>query len=126
MYSSPLHCGFAIHRIPTQSFAANEMDLLLELLTYNLFERFKHHCCYPPILHRSAVPTRVLSLCRCARLSCASDDLKAVCPSETKGSGDAWSKKVFYWNECIIPTYVLEIPLSLRVGRGNLTAYSVF
>ncbi|WP_185602159.1 IS1380 family transposase, partial [Paenibacillus sp. 598K] len=31
--------GFAIHRIPTQSFAANEIDLLLKLLAYNLFER---------------------------------------------------------------------------------------
>ena len=43
--------GFAIHRIPTQSFAANEIDLLLKLLAYNLFERFKHHCCEP--IHRS-------------------------------------------------------------------------
>ncbi|GBF78526.1 putative transposase, partial [Paenibacillus sp. 598K] len=39
--------GFAIHRIPTQSFATNEIDLLLKLLAYNLFERFKHHCCDP-------------------------------------------------------------------------------
>lgn len=39
--------GFAIHRIPTQSFAANEIDLLLKLLAYNLFERFKQHCCDP-------------------------------------------------------------------------------
>ncbi|WP_138751404.1 IS1380 family transposase [Paenibacillus sinopodophylli] len=39
--------GFSIHRIPTQSFAANEIDLLLKLLAYNLFECFKHHCCDP-------------------------------------------------------------------------------
>lgn len=43
--------GFAIHRIPTQSFAANEIDLLLKLLAYNLFERFKDHCCDP--IHHS-------------------------------------------------------------------------
>ncbi|WP_141505670.1 IS1380 family transposase [Paenibacillus luteus] len=39
--------GFSIHRIPTQSLAANEIDLLLKLLAYNLFDRFKHHCCNP-------------------------------------------------------------------------------
>ncbi|MFD0960979.1 transposase [Paenibacillus chungangensis] len=39
--------GFVIHRIATQSFAANEMDLLLKLLAYNLFERFKLQCCDP-------------------------------------------------------------------------------
>lgn len=43
--------GFAIHRIPTQSFAANEIDLLLKLMAYNLFERFKLQCCDP--IHRS-------------------------------------------------------------------------
>lgn len=43
--------GFSIHRIPTKSFAANEMDLLLKLLAYNLFERFKLQCCDP--IHRS-------------------------------------------------------------------------
>jgi hypothetical protein len=43
--------GFSIHRIPTQSFAANEIDLLLKLLAYNLFERFKHQCCEP--IHQS-------------------------------------------------------------------------
>jgi hypothetical protein len=39
--------GFAIHRIPTQSFAANEIDLLLKLFAYNLFELFKLKCCDP-------------------------------------------------------------------------------
>lgn len=43
--------GFSIHRIPTKSFAANEIDLLLKLLAYNLFERFKLQCSDP--LHRS-------------------------------------------------------------------------
>ncbi|OBZ15772.1 hypothetical protein A7975_30455 [Bacillus sp. FJAT-26390] len=43
--------GFAIHRIPTLSFAANEIDLLLKLLAYNLFERFKLQCWNP--IHRS-------------------------------------------------------------------------
>ncbi|WP_182914242.1 IS1380 family transposase [Paenibacillus sp. 1011MAR3C5] len=43
--------GFSIHRIPTQSFAANEIDLLLKLLAYNLFERLKLQCCDP--IHRS-------------------------------------------------------------------------
>lgn len=43
--------GFAIHRIPTQSFAANEIDLLLKLIAYNLFERFKLQCC--DSIHRS-------------------------------------------------------------------------
>jgi len=39
--------GFAIHRIPTKSFASNEIDLLLKLMAYNLFERFKLQCCDP-------------------------------------------------------------------------------
>lgn len=39
--------GFSIHRIPTKSFAANEIDLLLKLPAYNVFERFKSHCCDP-------------------------------------------------------------------------------
>lgn len=43
--------GFAMDRMPTQSFAANEIDLLLKLLAYNLFERFKHQCCEP--IHQS-------------------------------------------------------------------------
>ncbi len=43
--------AFSMHRIPTQSFAANEIDLLLKLIAYNLFERFKLQCCDP--IHRS-------------------------------------------------------------------------
>ncbi|RCW50858.1 DDE family transposase [Paenibacillus prosopidis] len=42
--------GFSIHRIPTDDFAANEMDLLIKLFAYNLFERFKQDCCEP--VHR--------------------------------------------------------------------------
>ncbi|MCY9669932.1 IS1380 family transposase [Paenibacillus alginolyticus] len=37
--------GFAIDRISTGNFDANEVDLTLKLLTYNLFERFKRDCC---------------------------------------------------------------------------------
>lgn len=33
--------GFSIDRIATGDFNANEMDLLIELRAYNLFERFK-------------------------------------------------------------------------------------
>lgn len=33
--------GFSIHRIATSQFEANEIDLLIKLLAYNLFERFK-------------------------------------------------------------------------------------
>jgi hypothetical protein len=43
--------GFSIHRIPTRSFAANEIDLLLKLFAYNLFERFKSQC--RDLIHRS-------------------------------------------------------------------------
>lgn len=42
--------GFSIHRVPTKSFAANEMDLLIKLLAYNVFELFKKDCCEP--IHR--------------------------------------------------------------------------
>ena len=39
--------GFSIHRIATGSFEANEIDLLLKLMAYNLYERFKRDCCEP-------------------------------------------------------------------------------
>lgn len=39
--------GFSIDRISTGEFKANELDLLIKLLSYNLFERFKHDCCEP-------------------------------------------------------------------------------
>jgi hypothetical protein len=39
--------GFSIDRIATSDFTANELDLLIKLLTYNLFERFKRDCCEP-------------------------------------------------------------------------------
>jgi Transposase DDE domain group 1 len=42
--------GFSINRIATGSFEANEIDLLLKLMAYNLFERFKRDCCEP--VHR--------------------------------------------------------------------------
>jgi hypothetical protein len=39
--------GFSINRIVTSDFEANEIDLLVKLLAYNLFERFKRDCCEP-------------------------------------------------------------------------------
>ncbi|MFC3773103.1 IS1380 family transposase [Paenibacillus sp. GCM10012303] len=39
--------GFSIDRIATGDFQANELDLLVKLLAYNLFERFKRDCCEP-------------------------------------------------------------------------------
>ncbi|MCZ8514310.1 transposase [Paenibacillus filicis] len=39
--------GFSIDRIATSNFEANEIDLLVKLLTYNLYERFKRDCCDP-------------------------------------------------------------------------------
>jgi len=39
--------GFSIDRIATGDFKANELDLLIKLLAYNLFERFKRDCCEP-------------------------------------------------------------------------------
>jgi len=39
--------GFSIDRIATSEFEANELDLLIKLLAYNLFERFKRSCCEP-------------------------------------------------------------------------------
>lgn len=37
--------GFSINRIATSSFKANELDLLIKLVAYNLFELFKKdHC----------------------------------------------------------------------------------
>ncbi|AQS57323.1 MAG: IS1380 family transposase [Novibacillus thermophilus] len=49
-YIKEVKHGFSIHRIPTDSFKANEIDLLLKLLAYNVFERFKMDCCEP--VHR--------------------------------------------------------------------------
>lgn len=39
--------GFSMDRIATGEFEANELDLLIKLLAYNLFERFKRDCCEP-------------------------------------------------------------------------------
>lgn len=39
--------GFSIDRIATGDFKANELDLLIKLLAYNLFERFKRDGCEP-------------------------------------------------------------------------------
>lgn len=39
--------GFTIDRIATGDFKANELDLLIKLLAYNLFERFKRDRCEP-------------------------------------------------------------------------------
>lgn len=39
--------GFSINRIATGDFIANEIDLLIKLLAYNLYERFKKDCCEP-------------------------------------------------------------------------------
>ncbi|WP_171973783.1 transposase [Siminovitchia thermophila] len=41
--------GFSTNRIPTYSFKASELDLLLKLFTYNLFELFKMYHCSAPI-----------------------------------------------------------------------------
>lgn len=41
--------GFSINRIPTGSFKANELDLLLKLFAYNLFELFKMDHCPTPM-----------------------------------------------------------------------------
>lgn len=49
-YIQEAKCGFAIDKIATGSFEANEIDLLVKLLAYNLYERFKQDCCEP--VHR--------------------------------------------------------------------------
>lgn len=46
-YIKEVKNGFSIHRIPTGRFKANELDMLLKLFAYNLYERFKHDCCEP-------------------------------------------------------------------------------
>jgi len=70
--------GFAIDRIPTHFFAANEIDLLLKLLTYTLFERFKYHCCMA--IHQSFTIQRFLRTCfNCRCPACPSNDIEAEC-----------------------------------------------
>jgi hypothetical protein len=39
--------GFAIDRIVTDDFTANEIDMHTKLLAYNHYERFKKDCCEP-------------------------------------------------------------------------------
>ena len=46
-YIKEVKMGFSIHRIATHRFAANELDLLIKCLAYNLYERFKRDCCEP-------------------------------------------------------------------------------
>lgn len=49
-YIKEAKSGFSMDRIATSDFRANELDLLIKLLAYNLFERFKRDCCEP--IHR--------------------------------------------------------------------------
>ena len=46
-YIKEVKYGFSIHRIATGSFKANELDMLLKLFAYNVYERFKKDCCEP-------------------------------------------------------------------------------
>lgn len=39
--------GFSIHAIASSEFESNEVDMLIKLFTYNLFQRFKKDCCDP-------------------------------------------------------------------------------
>lgn len=48
--------GFSIDRIATGNIIANEIDLLIKLMAYNLYERFKHDCCEP--VHQGYTITR--------------------------------------------------------------------
>lgn len=41
--------GFSINPIPTSSFKANELDVLIKLFAYNLFELFKKDHCPTPM-----------------------------------------------------------------------------
>ncbi|MNI79270.1 hypothetical protein D3C73_1357170 [compost metagenome] len=64
-YIKEAKAGFSIDRIATGSFEANEIDLLVKLLAYNLYERFKQQCCEP--IHRGYTITRFrLELFQCA------------------------------------------------------------
>lgn len=57
--------GFSIDRIATGDFEANEIDLLVKLLAYNLYERFKLDCCEP--VHRGYTIARFrLEFFQCA------------------------------------------------------------
>ncbi len=58
---------FSMDLIATSDFEANEIDLLIELLAYNLFGRFKHNCCEP--LHQSYTIVRFrLEFFHCAAM----------------------------------------------------------
>lgn len=46
-YIKEVKYGFSIHRIATGNFKANELDMLIKLFAYNLYERFKQDCCEP-------------------------------------------------------------------------------
>ncbi|EHQ60905.1 transposase IS4 family protein [Paenibacillus dendritiformis C454] len=46
-YIKEVKCRFSIDRIATSDFKGNEIDLLIKLLTYNLYGRFKRDCCEP-------------------------------------------------------------------------------
>lgn len=46
-YIKEVKNGFSIHRIATGSFKSNELDMLIKLIAYNLYERFKTDCCEP-------------------------------------------------------------------------------
>ncbi|MEK4005505.1 IS1380 family transposase [Paenibacillus sp. FSL H3-0333] len=57
--------GFAIDKIATSSFDANEIDLLVKLLAYNLYERFKRDCC-EPVHHGYTIARFRLEFFQCA------------------------------------------------------------
>ncbi len=62
---------------------------------YNLFERFKHHCCEPihHSLHDSAVPTDVFQLCGCVCPACSSNDVEVDCVLPKPVGMEAHGKK---------------------------------
>lgn len=59
--------GFSIHRIPTGSFKVNELDLLLKVIAYNVFERFKADCCEPVDRRHTITRFRQEFFSRCRR-----------------------------------------------------------
>lgn len=120
--------GFAIHRIPTQSFAANEIDLLLKLLVYNLFERFKLQCCNP--IHRSFTIQRFRrEFIRCAGVLVRSGRMLKLKMAESFPNRWAWlsmERKSIFLERTVIPKLVLEIPVAPSCGEGQRGFIAVF
>jgi hypothetical protein len=92
--------GFSIDRIATGKFAANEIDLLVKLLAYNLYEHFKKDYCEP--IHQGYMFARF----RLEFFQCAATLIQHSRSVVLKLATDFWNR--YAWQRLASRVAVLE------------------